>query len=64
MVSKKAIKYTRSVGIVGIRDQKCEANRLSGLRQVPFNPGASFSSSQAEAVLELINLAGCSEIHP
>lgn len=57
---KKAIKQTRSVGI---RDQNCEANRLSGLRQVTFNLRASFSLLQAGAVLELINFAGCLEIH-
>lgn len=57
---KKAIKQTRSVGI---RDQNCEVNRLSGLRQVTFNPRASFSLLQAGAVLELINFAGCLEIH-
>ena len=60
-VSKKAIKSTRGVGI---RDQTCKANRLSGLRQGTVNPGASFSSSQAQTVLRLINLAGCLEIYP
>ena len=60
-VSKKAIKSTRGVGI---RDQTCKANRLSGLRQDTVNPSASFSFSQAQAVLQLINLAGCLEIYP
>ena len=49
---------------VGIRDQTCKANRLSGLRQDTVNPSASFSFSQAQAVLQLINLAGCLEIYP
>lgn len=60
MVSKKAIKQTRSVGI---RDQNCEANGLSGLRQVTFNLSASFPLYQAKSVLELINFAGRFEIH-